>query len=368
VREFADWTLRETDFEVEGANIDRFRTMFADEPSVVVPAVHWKYVTPALLVTELVEGVKIDDVPAMRKAGIDPEKLALVGLRAGFREFFIEGFFHADPHPGNLTALPPAAEGEGPRLGMYDFGMVGNLSERSRYELLSCFSCFGNKDIEGYVRHVLDLAESVSDEGVAAFSRETSDVISGVLYKPTERKSVAYAFYKVVLSGAKHGIQFPTDLVLLGKAFLALETMGLALYPDIDLDATFRPLVIEALGRELSPARLSSAAQSEAFDSLYFLKHLPDRTKALFERLEKGTLGVKIDLQELHDLKSEFDRQNDVRVLSLMVVAMLAASAIVLRVDQEAAVLRMPLGVTGFIISSVLVLWLFMLIAKRPKP
>ncbi|HTM68414.1 MAG TPA: AarF/UbiB family protein [Candidatus Binatia bacterium] len=368
VKEFADWTMREIDFETEGANIDRFRQMFKDEPTVVVPAVHWEFVTPALLVTDLVEGVKIDDIEAMRKKRIDPEKLALIGLNAGFREFFVEGFFHADPHPGNLTALPPAEPGLPPRLGMYDFGMVGTLSERSRHELLGLFACFINKDVEGYLRHVLDLAEPGPDADPEAFVRDTKNIVTGVLYKPTRAKGIAIAFYDVVLAGARSGMYFPTDLVLLGKAFLALETMGLALYPGIDLDEAFRPFVGKVLAMELSPKRLTAVAQGDAFDSLYFLKHLPDRTRALFERLERGTLGVKIDLQELHDLKAEFDRQNDVRVLSLLVIVVLAASAIVLRLDESTAFLRPSLGAAGFAVSAVLAVWLFVLIAKRPKP
>lgn len=367
-REFADWTLREIDFEVEGANTDRFRAMFADDPALVIPRVHWEHTTSALLVTDLVEGIKVDDPSALKAAGIDPKELALTGLRAGLKQFFIEGFFHGDPHPGNLVVLPPAAGGDAARLGMYDFGMVGTISEKSRYELLGCLSSFLSSDVEAYVRHIVDLAEPAADADTDAFRRETRAIVTGVLYKPTDRKGVAFAFYNVLLAGAKHGVQFPADLILLGKAFFTLETMGLRLYPDIDLNETFRPYVAQALAHELSPKRLAAAAQGEAFDALYFLKHLPDRTQALFERLERGTLGVKIDLQELHDLKSEFDRQNDVRVLSLLAIAMLVGSAIVLRLDERASAVAAPLGVAGFVASSVLVVWLFALIRKRPKP
>ncbi len=366
-REFADWTLREIDFEVEGANIDRFRAMFADDPAIVIPAVHWRHVTKAVLVTDLLEGTKVDDPAALKKKRIDPHALALVGLKAGFRQYFVEGFFHADPHPGNLVALPPAEGAEGPRLGMYDFGMVGTIPEKSRFELLSCFTSFINKDVEGYVRHILDLAEPSAGADVDAFSREVTAIVTGVLYKPTERKGIAGAFYNVLLAGARHDVTFPTDLVLLGKAFLVLETMGLRLYPEIDLEETFRPYGAAALRRELSPSRLAAAANGEAFDALYFLKHLPDRTQALFDRLERGTLGVKIDLQELHDLKAEFDRQNDVRVLSLLAVALLVGSAIVLRLDQRAIALGIPLGTVGFAAASVLVVWLFFLVRKRPR-
>jgi ubiquinone biosynthesis protein len=214
----------------------------------------------------------------------------------------------------------------------------------------------------------MDLASRGPGADVDAFNREIRNIVSGVLYKPTERKGVALAFYQVLLAGASHGIQFPTDLILLGKAFYTLETMGLRLFPEIDLAATFKPYVSQAFAHELSPRRLVASAQGEAFDAMYFLKHLPERTQALLDQLERGSLSVKIDLQELHDLKTEFDRQNDVRVLAVLAVALLIGSAIVLRVDQRAAAYGVPLGAASFIASAVLVLWLFLLIRRRPKP
>jgi ubiquinone biosynthesis protein len=362
-REFADWTLRELDFEAEGANMDRFRAFFTEESSIVIPRVHWKHTTKGVLTIDLLEGVKIDDLDGLSKAGIDRKALALLGLNAGFRQFFVEGFFHADPHPGNLVAL----KGEnGPRLGMYDFGMVGTLSEKSRYELLSCFACFLNKDVDGYARHVLDLAENPDEGDADAFVRDVRGVVTGVLYKPTDRKGVAFAFYNVLLAGARRGIVFPADLVLLGKAFLTLETLGLRLYPEIDLDAEFRPFVGKVMREEFSPAKIAREAQSSAFDTLHFLKRLPERTRALFERIEHGEIGVRIDLKELHDLKAEFDRQNDVRILAVLAVALLVASAVVLRVDAILSAWRVPLGQAGFATSFILVIWLFLLIRKRP--
>lgn len=362
-REFADWTLRELDFEVEGANMDRFREIFKGDASVIIPRVHWERTTKAVLTIDLVEGVKVDDLDGLAKAGIDRKALALLGLNAGFRQFFVAGFFHADPHPGNLVALRGA---DGPRLGLYDFGMVGALSEKSRYELLSCFACFLNRDVDGYARHVLDLAENPEEGDAEAFGRDVRAVVTGVLYKPTDRKGVAFAFYHVLLAGARRGITFPADLVLLGKAFLTLETIGLRLYPEIDLEAEFRPFVGKVLREEFAPEKISRELQSSAFDTLHFLKRLPERTRALLERIEHGEIGVRIDLKELHDLKSEFDRQNDVRILAVLAVALLVASAIVLRVDSALSAWRVPLGQAGFAASLVLVVWLFVLIRKRP--
>jgi ubiquinone biosynthesis protein len=161
-------------------------------------------------------------------------------------------------------------------------------------------------------------------------------------------------------------VVYPTDLVLLGKAFLTLETVGLRLYPEIDFDEEMRPFLLEVTKRELDPKRLLRNAQASTFDTLYFFKHLPEQTRALLERFEKGQFGVKIDLQELQDLKAEFDRQNDVRVLAFLAVALLIGSAVALRLEQLPLFAGVSLGQIGFATAVVIVIWLFLLVRKRP--
>lgn len=364
-REFAAWTMAELDFTVEGANMDRFRQAFAVEPTVVVPKVYWEITRPDVLVMDLIEGVKIDDLDGLDAASIDRKELARAGLRAGFIQFFVSGFFHADPHPGNMVAmpLPPVPA----RIALLDFGIVGTLNEKTRYELVSCFLSYLNKDTESYVKHVLDLADNAESADVEGFNREVRTIITGVLYKPVESKGVAVAFYRVLLTAAKHGLRFPTDLVLVGKAFLTLETLGLRLYPEVDLDVELRPFLIDVMKRELQPANIVREMQASAFDTLHFLKRLPDRTRGLLDRLEKGEIAVRIDLQELHDLKAEFDRQNDVRVLGVLVAALLVGSSVALRLDQRLAVAGFSLGQIGFVVAIVVTIWLFVLIKRRPQ-
>ncbi len=372
VAEFADWTLRELDFELEGANIERFRADFAPDPAVVIPAVDWSYTTKAVLTTDLVEGIKVDDLKALKKARIDRVKLAKIGLRAGFRMIFLNGFFHADPHPGNMAALPPLRSAAGeeepePRLGLYDFGMVGTLSEKIRYELVSCFMAFADKDIEKYVGHILDLADNLEGADVGGFEQDARAILTGVLYKPMEKKRIGAAFYQVLLSGARHGIPFSRELLLVGKTLITLENTGLNLYPDVDLAAELQPFLSMVFKKEFSPAKLARDAGSSAFDALYLMKHLPEETRLLLDRLAKGEVGVRIDLQELYDLKAEFDRQNDIRVLGILAATLFLGSALVVRYDQAAGIGGLTLGRVGFAVALVLLVWVFYLVRKQPK-
>jgi ubiquinone biosynthesis protein len=370
--EFADWTMRELDFELEATNMDRFRHLFTPEERVVIPGVHWDHVRREVLVMEYVPGIKIDDLAGLRAAGVDCADLAKLGVQAGLRMFMFEGFFHADPHPGNMVALPAEVGGDGEvvrplRLAFYDCGMTGTLTERVRYELLSCFMSFVNRDIEAYTRHILDLAEPGSGADEAGFLRDARRAVTDVLYKPNARKGVALAFYRVLLSGARHDLRFPTDLVLMGKAFFTIEQTGLRLHPDIDLGAVLRPYLQRLMLDELSPRRLSREMAANLFDRLYFLKHLPEQTRAMLGRLEQGEVGVKINLDELHDLKREFDRQNDVRVLGLLTAVVFVGSALALRLDERLALAGVPLGPLGMGAALVMLVWVWRLANKRPK-
>ncbi len=370
VAEFADWTIRELDFELEAANLDRFREMFADEPQVIIPAPVWSLTKGDVLVMDYVPGIKVDDFAALEKAGIDRRELAVVGFGCGVRQFFYEGFFHADPHPGNLVAVPPEVGSDKPvtRVALYDFGMTGTLSKKSRYELLSCFMSFVNKDLEAYARHILDIADSGEQADTEGFLREARRIATDVMYKPNERKGVAQAFYRILLAGVRYDVRFPTDLVLMGKAFFTLENIGFRLYPEIDLSEIIRPHLAEMLKRELNPVNAIKEMQSSAFDSLYFLKHLPDQTRALLDRLERGEVGVKLNLTELQDMKREFDRQNDVRILAIVVAVVFLGSAVAMRVEEKVLAFGLPVGEMGIVFGLLGLLWLLVLVSHRPRP
>ncbi len=376
VKEFADWTLRELDFELEAANIGRFAENFAGDPEVIIPRVHWPLTSKAVLTMDYVAGIKISDRAAMKRARIDGKQAALLGLRFGFKQLFTDGFFHGDPHPGNMVAIPPdkpkkgqdPSEVPGLRLGLYDFGIVGSISERIRFELISCFLSFANKDVESYIKHVLELAESVEGADVGAFAVAARNDLTGIIYKPTDKKRVGASFYNVLMSGARHGIQFSRELLLVGKTLLTIENVGLGLYPDIDLGETIKPYLNEVFRQEFNPKKIVHDARTTAFDTFYLLKHLPEQTRRLMERLSSGEIGVKIDLQELRDLKAEFDRQNDIRVMAVMAAALLLASAAALRLDQTAAAWGLDIGRLGLGVSLILIAWVFYLVSRPPKP
>src|SRR5439155_15396073 len=156
-REFKRTVYEELDYVTEAANAKRFKEMFANDPSIYIPQVYDDYTSRRLLVLEWIDGIKINDYPTLEAEGISRLEVAKHTVRAYFHQFFIEGFFHADPHPGNIFVLPPersrqiAGLDSGPVIAFVDFGMVGKLTKNMKQSLKDLFLSFVARNSQGLV-------------------------------------------------------------------------------------------------------------------------------------------------------------------------------------------------------------------------
>lgn len=360
VKEFADWTLRELDFKVEGNNAERFRFAFKENPHIKIPDIYWDYTTPRVLTMEFIHGVKANDLAGIKKLAVNPRQLALYGVGAVFQQFLIDGFFHADPHPGNFFAL------KGDVLCLHDFGMVGYLTPEQRKELVSCFVAFVDKDIDSFFKHFMHLAIISDKSDVAGFQKDVSIILSELLFSPNQ-PSVAWVFFRIINKGAKSGISFPADLALFGKAIITTEAMGLKLYPEFNFNKELQPFVEKALRFYLDPRRTLQTLKTDIFDYLEFLKTLPEKTQSLLQKMEKGEISMKFDAAELLGFKKEFDRQNDLRILGMVLVAVLLVTGGFLYLEGARTIFGLRLSTMSVIVSVVLFIWFIAKLSKRPK-
>ncbi|MGD0231977.1 MAG: AarF/ABC1/UbiB kinase family protein [Syntrophorhabdales bacterium] len=357
VREFADWTGRELDFSVEGHSAERFRFAFRDNPHIKIPVIYWDYTSRRILTMEYIHGVRADDIAAIEREGLDRRELALCGVDAQLQQILIDGFFHADPHPGNSFAMG------GNRLCFYDFGMVGYLKEKQRRELVSCLVAFANRDIERFLAHFLHLARVTGASEVAAFEKDASQILSEVFFSPTN-PSIAWIFFRLINRGAARLIGFPADLALFSKALITTEAMGRALYPDFDFNEHLTPFVKKAFETYIDPALVRRSLANDFIDYAAFLKELPERLQAVmmgFERREG--IGVRLDERDLTLLGREMGRHADRRTaeVSLLVLAFLVAVMLVTGAREGPAVSLILDGGIGLFLA------LFLLFLARAR-
>ncbi len=354
VQEFADWTRRELDFRSEAHNAERFRFIFRDNPHIKIPSIYWGHTSRRVLTMEYVHGVRTDDLTGIERSGLDRRKLALHGVDAQLQQILIDGFFHADPHPGNSIALA------GNVLCFYDFGMVGHLDENQRRELISCFVAFAGRDIETFLRHFLHVAEVTPGSDVAGFYKDASELLGEIFFSPTNA-NVAWLFFRLIHRGAVRNIAVPPDLALFSKALITTEAMGLTLYPDFDLGEHLAPFVKKAFDAYIDPMQLRRSFATDMIDYVAFMKELPERVQGLLKRLaEEERTPARLDGRDLDALQSAVQRQSDRRLAEialLCLAALLAAFAVLGRTLPAAVYSILNIGMLFFFVLFLLFLF-----------
>jgi len=297
VREFADAIGRELDFTIEAIHAKRFAAMFEGDKTIKVAKIYKDYSAKNVLTMDLIEGIKLDDEKALRRADIDKKTLAQNGAQALLRQVFVEGFFHADPHPGNYFALP------GNVFAFIDYGMVGRMMQKDRLEFASFFISFLNEDSESAIKHLLHIVDASRATNLPSFEHDVDDILHEWYGAKLKDVSLAQTFLRITESGRKNGIYFPSSFAYLGKALFTTEAMGYALDPDFDIARQMRPYIKRIIKEELNPIKLKTKIMDQSLDYINYASAFPELTMRFLEKLDSGKVGVAISPETIHELE-----------------------------------------------------------------
>lgn len=361
VDEFSDWTIKELNLVNEAVNIGHFLELFKDEENIRVPAVHWPLTTKKVLTTEFSHGARIDDFSAYKRLNCSRTEVASIGMRLAFKQFFEFGFFHGDPHPGNMFIQ------ENNTICLHDFGIVGRIGEEMRRELIACYVDFFEHDAEGAAKHLLHIAKTDENSDTEGFKRKVVEILENWIYSPTAGTRLSAAFYKMVISGVSHGVSFTQNVVLLAKAILTMESLALKLDPKFDIIENLRPYLNQLLKMELDPNRILKRGRETMLDAANIAGDIPEATKKIIDLLKRETVGVKLNTAEFLEIKKEIDRQSDVRILSMILVADLLATAVLLQLEGVRTIFGVPLGILGVLGAAFLAIAVLFKVRKGYK-
>lgn len=353
VEEFARTIAAELDFRVEGRHAERFRANFWGDPSVYVPFVVWRLTCESVLTVEEITGPKIDDLEALRERGWSPEELARVVLDCYLRQIFDHGFFHADPHPGNIFALGPR------RIAFVDFGIVGRLDAEMLSAVGGVFMALARRDAAALAEEC-DRLGIAGQEGIDTreFKLELSDLLDRYWGARLGEVQSERLLYEVSTIAGRHGVRLPRDFVLLGKTALTVGAIARSLDPSLDLAEFSRPYARALVRKRMSLGRLGFGALRGAEDLARLLRVLPRHTERLLEKLRRGELKLAMEHRGLDDLVRDIDRSSNRISFSLVIAALIVGSSIVMQLPQPVTVAGVPVGVVGYLLAGVLGLWL----------
>lgn len=280
--EFA-FTLRgELDYIREGRNADRLRRNMANLGAVYVPRVFWEYTSERVLVLERIHGVKIDDVEGILAAGLDPHQVILNAAEMIVQQALVDGFFHADPHPGNIYVL------ENNVLGLMDFGIVGYLSERVREDLIRLFIVSVLMDVEGIVDQLLRMSVVKERVDRQRLRRDIERILVryyGLPLKYIRAREVIGDLLPIVY---RHHLGLPTDLWLLGKTLMMWEGLTYLLYPEFDFFRVADPYVRRFLRSSRTPRAIARRAGMTLNQWASLIVEMPRYVRPMLMQLERG--------------------------------------------------------------------------------
>lgn len=306
VQEFSKILFEEIDYLAEGKNIEIFQEHFLGYPGVRVPKVIWSHTTRRVLTLEDVSGIKIDDYQVITKAGISREEVASRVLEIYFKQIFEDGFFHADPHPGNLFVRPVDGNGQGNwELVFVDFGMVGTITPDNRLALRDMLIAFGTRDSHRLVRSYqklkillpgadLDLLNTANERAFELFYGRNMSEFKNIT--PEEITQLLIEFRDLVY---QLPFQVPQNLIFLARAVGLLSGLCTGLYPDLNIWDHMVPYASKMLLQESSNEFLSGLPEGirewlgELGGIVQKLVALPGRTEAILARVERGELVTR---------------------------------------------------------------------------
>ena len=353
--QFARSLEREADFATETRNVERFAKNFEGDPHIVIPRVYPEWTSDTLLVQEHVEGIPATDPAAVAAAGLDRKLLAARGVDAFLKMILIDGFFHADPHPGNVFYLP------GERIVIIDFGMVGRLSPQRRRQVVDLLAGLARMAEEPMLDVLLDWAGDayVDEAKLAADLNEMVFDYEGMPLKSIRVGAVIRQFADIVRS---HSIVLPADLSLMFKALITLEGLGRQYDPEFRFITHITPLVRRALAERYQPAELVRRGRGAFDEFLNVVTSVPRDLARLLREARRGKARVDLDLKRLDSFGRQLDRTLDRVAVGILTASLVIGSAIVLTVPQGPEVLGIPvlptLGLAGYVVAFLNSLWI----------
>ncbi len=355
---------RELDLALEARNTERFARNFTDDLDILVPRVYWEWTSSTMNVQEHIEGIRGNDLAAIDKAGLDRKVLAARGADAVLKMILVDGFFHADPHPGNVIYLP------GNRIALIDFGMVGRLSPVRRRQIVDLLAGLARHDEETMLEVLLDWrGDDVVDE--ARLATDLGDLAFDYVDLQLKDLKIGVLLRRVSAILREHSIVLPVNLTLLFKALISLEGLGRQYDPEFRLIERVKPFLDRAMRDRYQPAEVARRAQVTLSDFFGLVTSMPRDLARLVKDARHGRMRVDLDLKRLDSFGDRLHSAINRATIGVMTASLVIGSSIVMTVAEGPTLLGVPLltffGLFGYLIAFVNSLWIILSIWRSGR-
>jgi len=363
ISEFERILRAELDYTLEAQSADELRENFSDDPTVKIPMVYWDYTRWQVLTMEFIDGIKVSDLEAIERAGLDHTTIARNFATSFLKQIFLHGTFHGDPHPGNVLAMG------GNVVAFIDFGIIGHLDQVIRADLVDFFIALSENDIDSVIDVLAHIGIIDYDKiDLPQFRFEISNMITKYYGMSLRYVNTGVMMREMISMILRYRGNVPSNLLLLSKALMIEEEVCSQLDPDYNLQDLAKPFIHNLVMERMHPKRIIREwlRMIPGFGRL--VRGLPHRIDQIFLRAEKGTLRLEFEHHGLDHIVSELDVMSNRIASSMIISALIIASALIIQSGMKPFVCGVPvLGIIGFVIAGILGMGLVLSIMRSGR-
>ncbi|MDR2141231.1 MAG: hypothetical protein LBR11_05465 [Deltaproteobacteria bacterium] len=362
VSEFKRSLLAELNYRREAFNQSRFLRLHSQNPEIKIPFLYRSLSTDNILVMERIRGVKINDIEGLIAAGHDLRELARLASRVALEQIMRFGFFHADPHPGNLYIQP------GPTLAFIDFGLVGQLDRRTRDLIFRLGLGVARQNPLVVTRAILGLTIQEGEVDRDRLEMEISVFMETYLSGTLGELRLGQFLRDALDLLYQHQLRSPPDLLLLVKGLAQYEGVGTKLAPDFQITEEAKPVLASLYKKRFTPGWWAQTLKRRSLELISFLEGMPRDLEPLYQSLKTGRLQTDMAIKDLDRLGQSISKASYRLAVSVVLGALVIGSALVVHSKIPPLWRGLPiLGLVGFLAAAIMGFWLVMDYLRRDK-
>ena len=349
--------LKELDFTREARNIKIAGTYESD---VYVPEVYMDYCSDRVLIAEFIDGLKLSEIEDNNVG--DPHEIARLGLNTAIKQILEDGYFHADPHPGNLIYSKEKG------LCLIDWGMVGRLTERDRYDLIDLIRAIVQKDSGLLMENLLRITIKEKDVDDRALERELSENLDLFFSGPIKDLNIGHLLLAIVDMLREYRLKLPPDLVIMIKALVTAEGTARQIYPELNVVSEAEVYITRIASKRYKAEMLWHGLKRALIKLMSLQKDIPARFFRIADKIERDELGIRFRHENLESLNHTLENISNRLAFSVIIAALIIGSSMIITTGIGPFILGFPaLGIIGYFVSSILGLWLIIIIIRTKK-
>ena len=362
VEEFSRTLEREIDYSIEATHMERFAREFLNDPTIYVPKVFRDTSTSRVLTMEFVDGIKISEISGLDDAGYDRKIIAARGVDLYLKQVFDNGFFHADPHPGNIFVLPNNV------ICLLDFGMMGTVDRQTREDFVDLIDSVVHKDTLSLTRSLLELTDYDEDPDIRLLERDLSDFIEQHLYKPLKDIEIGKMLQGLLEVASRYRLRIPPNIFLMMKVFSEIEGVGLMLDPDFDMIKQAAPFIERVKRARFHPKRIAGDIVTLVAELLKFIQQFPKDALEITRLIKQQKLSIRFEHKGFEPLLATYNQISNRISFSIVIAALIIGSALIVFAKTPPLFHGLSIiGIIGFISAALMGIWLLVAILRKGR-